>query len=109
MTTKITHTIFRPSLSDLFFLVLLVWLFAVSPVGWSRTLLDADTWLHTRIGEIILSTGEVPHHDLFAFSKVGEAWYAFEWLSEVILASVYRISGLKVISALSAVLITLYL
>ncbi len=117
MTTEIpypsaifkTPSILRPSLSDLFFLVMLVWLFAVSPVGWSRTLLDADTWLHTRIGEIILSTGSVPHQDLFAFSKVGEPWYAFEWLSEVILATVYRMSGLKGISALAAVLITLYL
>ncbi len=117
MTTEIPHpastqqtpALLRPSLSDLFFLVLLVWLFAVSPVGWSRTLLDADTWFHTRIGEIILTTGSVPHQDPFSFSKVGQPWYAFEWLSEVILASVYRLSGLKGISALAAVLITLYL
>ena len=117
MTTEIPYpvatqkipSVLRPSLSDLFFLVLLVWLFVVSPVGWSRTLLDADTWLHTRIGEIILSTGSVPHQDLFAFSKVGGPWYAFEWLSEVTLAMAYRISGLKGISALAAVLITLYL
>lgn len=80
----------------------------VSPVGWSSVLLDADTWLHTRIGQIILSSGTVPHQDLFAFSKVAQPWYAFEWLSEVVLAGVYQFSGLKGISLLAAGLITLY-
>lgn len=88
---------------------MIVWLFIVSPVGWYRTLFDADTWFHTRIGQIILSNSAVPHNDLFSFSKVAQPWYAFEWLSEVILASVYQFAGLKGISFLAGLLITLYL
>src|SRR5580693_7345545 len=84
-----------PSLSDLFFLFFTAWMFLVSPAGWQRLLLDADTALHLRIGQYILSTGSVPHHDLFSFSKPGETWYAFEWLSETIYASVYGFAGLK--------------
>jgi hypothetical protein len=101
--------ILTPSLSDLFFLVMAVWLFMVSPVGWSRTLLDADTWFHTRIGHILLANGAVPQVDLFSFSKVAQPWYAFEWLSEVILATAYQIAGLKGIALFAAVMITLYL
>ena len=101
--------ILTPSLSDLFFLVMASWIFMSSPVGWHRVLLDADTWLHTRIGQIIISTGAVPHQDPFAFSKVAQPWYAFEWLSEVVLATVYQFAGLKGLSLLAATLILLYL
>jgi hypothetical protein len=98
-----------PSVSDLFFLFFTAWMFLVSPQGWIRLLLDADTALHLRIGQYILSTGSVPRHDLFAFSKPGETWYAFEWLSETAYASVFGLVGFKGIALLAGVLITLYI
>jgi hypothetical protein len=98
-----------PSLSDLFFLFFTAWMFLVSPAGWERLLLDADTALHLRIGQYILSTGSVPHHDLFAFSRPGEVWYAFEWLSETVYASVYNLAGLKGVALLAGMLIALYI
>ncbi|HUS05849.1 MAG TPA: hypothetical protein VMZ52_06125, partial [Bryobacteraceae bacterium] len=101
--------LFSPSLSDLFFLFITAWLFLVSPLGWQRLLLDADTALHTRIGQYILSTGTVPHQDLFAFSKTPSAWYAFEWLSETAFAWLYGLAGWKGITLLAGALIALYL
>src|SRR5580700_7199393 len=98
-----------PSLSDLFFLFFTAWMFLVSPVGWQRLLLDADTALHLRIGQYILATGSVPRQDLFAFSKPAEAWYAFEWLSETAFASVFSLVGFKGLALLAAMLIALYI
>ena len=57
-----------PSLSDLFFLALIGWLFGVG-MGWSGLVLDGDTGWHIRTGEYILKNGFVPHHDIFSWSK----------------------------------------
>ena len=98
-----------PSLSDLYFLVITAWLFLSSPVGWQRVLLDSDTFLHARIGQMILADGAVPHQDSFSFSKAGQPWYAFEWLSQVALGSAYDLAGLKGLSLLAGVTISLFL
>jgi hypothetical protein len=96
-----------PSFSDVFFLIFTAWMFLISPVGWQALLLDADTALHTRIGQYILSTGSVPTHDLFAFSKPGQTWYAFEWLSETAFAGLFNLAGFKGIALLAGMLIAL--
>jgi hypothetical protein len=98
-----------PSLSDLFFLFFVVWMFLASPEGWQRLLRDADTTLHIRIGQQILSSGSIPATDLFSFSKPGQTWYAFEWLSEVVLAWAYNLSGFKGVVLLAGMVIALYL
>jgi len=105
---SIWRRLLHPSLSDLFFLFITVWMFLSSPVGWQRLLLDADTALHTRIGQYILSTGSIPHVDLFSFSKPGQTWYAFEWLSETILAACYGLAGYKGIVLLAGMMIALF-
>ena len=98
----------KPSLSDYFYLFFTVWMFLTSPVGWERLLLDADSTLHTRIGQHILATGSIPHHDLFAFSKPGQEWYAFEWLTESIFGAVYNYASYKGLTFLAGTLIALY-
>lgn len=98
-----------PSLSDLFFLFIVVWLFLADPLGWQRLLQDADTTLHIRVGEQILSSGSIPTTDSFSFSKPGGTWYAFEWLSEVALASAYNLAAFKGVVLLAGMLIALYL
>ncbi len=98
-----------PSLSDLFFLFIVVWMFLADPVGWQRLLRDADTTLHIRVGEQILSSGSIPATDSFSFSKPGGTWYAFEWLSEVALASAYNLASFKGVVLLAGMLIALYL
>jgi hypothetical protein len=98
-----------PSLSDLFFLAVLVLLFMTSgAAGWEGLLADADVGWHIRTGDYILSHHTVPHVDLYSFSKPGAPWYAWEWLSDVLYSGLHRIAGLKGIVLLAAVLIALY-
>jgi hypothetical protein len=98
-----------PSMSDLFYVFLTLWMFLANPLGWQRLLQDADTTLHIRIGQQILSSGSIPTTDPFSFSKPGQTWYAFEWLSEVVLGGAYNLLGFKGVVLLAGTAIALYL
>lgn len=98
-----------PSLSDLFFLAILVWLFMSSgAAGWEGLLADADVGWHIRTGEYILDHHTVPRHDLYSFSKPGAPWYAWEWLTDVIFGGLHRIAGLKGVVLAAGLLISLF-
>ena len=82
-----------PSLSDLAFLMpILVLFWCTTGVGWLLT--DSDTGWHIRTGEWILKNGRIPATDLFSFTKFGQPWFAWEWLSDVSMAAVHRHFGL---------------
>jgi hypothetical protein len=55
---------------------------------------DADVGWHIRAGEGILRTATVPRTDSFSFLVTGRPWYAWEWGSEVVMASVHHLLGL---------------
>lgn len=97
-----------PTFSDCFFLAILVWLFLVGPSGWKALLMDGDTGWHIRAGEYILNTGKIPATDLFSFSKPGAPWFAWEWLSDLGFAVLFRWGGLKAVVLLGGVLIALF-
>src|ERR1700685_4522495 len=97
------------SMTDLFFLTILFWLFMADPAGWDRLLWDGDTAMHTRTGDFILDHGQVPTLDPFSFTKPGERWFAFQWLTGVVFAGLNRMFGLKGIVLLCGVVIALYL
>jgi len=98
-----------PSLADLFFLAILVWLFMSSGgAGWSGLLADADVGWHIRTGEYILDHHAVPRHDLYSFSKPDAPWYAWEWLTDVIDGGLHRWAGLKGVVLAAAVLIAIF-
>lgn len=83
-----------PSLTDLaFVLPILVLFWCTTGVGWLLT--DSDTGWHIRTGEWILRTRCVPRRDMFSFTKNGEPWIAWEWLSDVAMAEAHRIAGLS--------------
>ncbi len=84
-----------PSLSDLFFLAVLVWLFASGSAGWQSLLADGDAGWHIRTGQFILDHHAVPRQDLYSFSKAGAPWYAWEWGSDVFFGLLQRLAGLK--------------
>jgi hypothetical protein len=91
-----------PSLSDFFFLALIVWLFGVGE-GWKGLVLDGDTGWHIRTGEYILQNKAVPYGDIFSYSKSGLPWYAWEWLTDVqfaVLHSRWGLGGVAVFSGL---------
>jgi hypothetical protein len=98
-----------PSLLDLFFLAVLLWLFMSSgSAGWQGLLADGDVGWHIRTGEYILDHKTVPHQDLYSFSKPGAAWYAWEWGVDVIDAALHRAMGLKGVVLLAAVMIAFF-
>src|SRR5690242_7915203 len=96
-----------PSLTDLLFLALIIWMFCVG-VGWVGLLEDGDTGWHIRTGQYILGTHAVPKTDLFSFSKPNAPWFAWEWLTDVLYAGMYAWSGLKGITLFSALLISAF-
>jgi len=93
-----------PSMTDFAFLLPVLMLFG--RMEGAKTLLgDADTGWHIRTGEWILSHHQVPSHDFFSFSKPGEPWYAWEWLSDVLFAWLNSRGGLAAVVLASVVLL----
>jgi hypothetical protein len=70
--------------------------------------MDGDTGWHIRVGEYILDHRAVPTHDLFSFSKPGAPWFAWEWLTDVLYGTLFRLAGLKAIVLWAAVIIAAY-
>ena len=58
-------------------------------------LTDAGTGVHIRTGEYILDNGRIPDTDIFSFSRGGEPWFAWEWLSDLAFGLLFRWGGLK--------------
>jgi type IV secretory pathway VirB2 component (pilin) len=98
-----------PSLSDLYFVAVLVWVcMSGGAAGWEGLLADADIGWHIRTGQWILDHHAVPHQDLYSFSKAGAPWYAWEWGSDVIYGSLHRMAGLKGVVLLAGVIIAIF-
>jgi hypothetical protein len=98
-----------PSLADFLFLSLIIWLFLAGPNGWLALLSDGDTGWHIRTGDWIRQHGTVPHTDLFSFSKPGAAWFAWEWLAEILFSYLHDWAGLKGVVLFCGMLIPTYL
>jgi len=92
---------FAPSLPDLFFAMLLAALFGRLQ-NWQVLLSDGDTGWHIRTGDFILRSRAVPTRDLFSFSRAGQPWYAWEWLSDMVFAQLHRWGGLEAVAAFCA-------
>lgn len=73
--------------------------------SWRSLLADGDTGWHIRTGEWILRHRAIPAFDLFSFSRPGQPWFAWEWLSDVLFAAVHHVAGLAGIAALCAAVI----
>jgi len=95
-----------PSLTDLAFLMPIVFLFA--RMEGAKTMLgDGDTGWHIRTGEWILANGRVPHVDVFSYTKAGQPWFAWEWLWDVSAAWLYQHGGLATVVTVNIVVICL--
>ncbi len=85
----------RMLLPNLPFIAAIAVLFlAVGVSGPEGLLNDSDTGWHIVTGERILETGKLPRTDPYFFSKPGEPWFAWEWLSDVILGAAHGWLGL---------------
>jgi hypothetical protein len=104
---RLWRRLFVPSIADLFFIAAIIWLFVAGVYGWQTLLQDGDVGTHIRIGDYIWANHTVPTRDFLSFSKPGEEWYAFEWLTEVLFSFLYGAAGLKGVVLLSGVVISL--
>ena len=93
-----------PSLGDVVFTAVLVWLF-LGAAGAVALLGDGDTGWHIRTGEHILANRSFPKQDLFSFSRAGEEWFAWEWGTDVLFALVHQAGGLPGVVLLGGTLI----
>ena len=75
----------------------------------SQLLNDPDTYSHVAVGRWIVSRGAVPESDPFSFSMYGAPWITFEWLSQVVYAAIYALSGWAGVAAFAAAAIALAL
>lgn len=95
-----------PTVSDLLFILIIGWSFLAGEGGWQRLFQDGDAGLHIRIGDLILSGGQVPTRDPFSFSLPGREWFAFEWGSEVVMAALHRAWGLKGVALMTGIVLS---
>ena len=54
---------------------------------------DGDTAWHLAAGDWMLRHGQIPSVDVFSYTVAGQPWQAHEWLSEVLMASAFRLGG----------------
>ena len=54
---------------------------------------DGDTNWHLAAGRWMIQHGVVPHTDPFSYTSAGSPWQAHEWLTEVVMAAVFRLGG----------------
>lgn len=95
-----------PSLADIAFLLPL-WLLFSGSKGTSTLLGDGDTGWHIRTGDWILQHGQVPHQDIFSFTKAGQPWFAWEWGWDVVASLIHTHWGLPGIVLANAIIVGL--
>src|SRR5262245_41249469 len=93
-----------PSLSTVVFAVTLLHVLFLS-AGVTSLFRDSDVGWHVRNGEAILTTRAVPSVDSFSYTREGEPWFSWEWLSDVILAAAHQLAGLPGVAFLAALTI----
>jgi hypothetical protein len=54
---------------------------------------DPDTWWHLKIGQEIWQTHSIPRADHWSFTVYGHSWTPHEWLSQLLLFTIYRVFG----------------
>jgi hypothetical protein len=73
--------------------------------GYQKLFRDSDAGWHIRNGEAILATHQLPRTDPYSFTRAGEAWFAWEWGSDVIVGAIHRAAGLSGVAMLYGIVI----
>ncbi len=70
----------------------------------SFTYLDPDFGWHLRFGEIIWQTKSVPHDQIFMWPLEGKTWVDHEWLSNLVMYTLWSLGGYLAVSFFFALL-----
>ena len=95
-----------PSLGAVVFAVTLCQVLFLSQ-GAQALFRDSDTGWHVRNGEAILQNFALPRVDHFSYTREGQQWFAWEWLSDAAFGGAYRVAGLAGVALLAALAIAL--
>jgi hypothetical protein len=68
--------------------------------------LDPDLWWHLANGRLMLSSGTIPHADVYSFSAAGHPWVMHEWLADFTMYLLYQLGGLPWLVAIFAGVVT---
>jgi len=68
--------------------------------------LDSDLWWHLANGRLIVTTGSIPHVDVYSFSAAGQPWVMHEWLADLAMYLLYQLGGLPSLVAIFAAVVT---
>lgn len=68
---------------------------------------DPDFYWHLKTGELIVTTAQLPWHDVFTYTNSGHSWVLSEWLSQAIFYFLYQQAGLTGVAAITALVYTL--
>ena len=93
-----------PNFAAVVFIVTLLQVLFLS-AGSARLLHDSDTGWHIRNGESIMAKASVPHADAFSYTRTGETWLSWEWLSDVVFGASHQIAGLSGVALIAAIAI----
>jgi hypothetical protein len=90
---QIAIRLFFPNLAMVTALIaLFVWLTMAN--GIQRLLGDSDSGWHIRTGEMILAGHGIPDRDPFSFTRAGQPWVPWEWLTDVVMGALHQAWGL---------------
>lgn len=92
---------FLPTVGNTTFLLLIYFLLRDA----CSFLHDGDTGVHIRTGDIILQTGSIPRVDPFSFTMTGHEWFAWEWLADIIMSLIHKMSGLPGIVGVASIVV----
>ncbi len=79
-------------------LLLFVW----GTIAAFRPVQNADVWMHLRVADDIVASGEIPRVDQYSAVAAGRPHLAHEWLSALIFRSIYRLGGGQALSVFRA-------
>lgn len=100
--TASTSNRLKASIVDLTFVI---WAVAI-PVAFGGRLLNSDGDLarHITMGEYMLRNGRI-ERDVFSFTRGGEPFVAYEWMSQITYALMHRLGGLAGITVIAGLIL----
>jgi len=80
----------------------LVWTF----LGLCFPLYDTDFWWHLKTGQSIISGNGIPGLDLYTFTDADKPWIDLHWGFQILVAVLYAIGGVPLVSLVKAGVVT---
>lgn len=84
------------------FSIVLIWTF----LGLCFPMYDTDFWWHLKTGQSILGGHGIPALDLYTFTDADKPWIDLHWGFQVLVAILYAIGGVPLVSLVKAGVVT---